>query len=165
MIEDELGRLLRDVCDRTEAGIFTQPIQTDSGPGTVNYTTGPAMPALTMESLMETYRKFKVPELTPDDRAYLDDREYFGQRACLGFGIPPLGPLAGIQVIASEYMGERVQVRFPKAPRGPYQRRRQKRMDRDPRNWVNRGNGEYFLVDGNAIMCHPDDLAKLQAAL
>ena len=62
----------------------------------------------------------------------------------------------------SEYLGERVQVRFPMAPKGPYQKRRHKRLNRAPRNWSNCGKGEYWVVDGREVWCHPDDLAKLK---
>jgi hypothetical protein len=73
--------------------------------------------------------------------------------------------LDAIQVRTIDYLGERVQVRFPKAAKGPYQRRRQKRLDRDPRNWAFFGKGEYFIVENCEIWCHPDDLAKLRQAL
>jgi hypothetical protein len=48
---------------------------------------------------------------------------------------------------------------------GAYQKRRQKRRDRDYRNWHNVGNGEFWLVEGRELWCHPDDFEKLKAAL
>jgi hypothetical protein len=133
-----------------------------------------------MESLMQTVEQLKgvaptpAPGLTMD--GVLQAIEGFGQepkRLNIGQAYPLYLPrfggqvnmIGGITIRTSDYMGERVQVRFPKAPRGPYQRRRQKRMDRDPRNWITRGKGEYFLVDGKAIWCHPDDLKKLQESV
>jgi hypothetical protein len=35
-------------------------------------------------------------------------------------------------------------------------------MNRDPRNWTMRGKGEYFIVGGREIWCHPDDLERLK---
>jgi hypothetical protein len=73
------------------------------------------------------------------------------------------GNLHGIPIYASEYLGERVQVRFPK-PGGKYQKRTAKRYGRDPRNWVWRGKGVYYVAAGG-IWCHPDDVAKMRFAL
>jgi hypothetical protein len=174
--QEYLSGALRDVCGRMEAGIFTDTIQTDSGPGTATYTTGPAMSELTMESLT----------LSLSDRAYLDDRDHFTRMMCgvdSGSGdrsvavlgkvdadgsVTVLGNITGFQIRTSEYMGEPCFPRNPPVPvmkPGPYLKRRIRRWGRAHPNRT-RGKGEYWLIaDGNAIMCHPDDLAKLKAAL
>ena len=86
-------------------------------------------------------------------------------RVDAGGHVTILGDLTAFPIRTSEYLGERVQVRFPMAPKGPYQERRQKRLNRAPRNWSNCGKGQYWLVDGREVWCHPDDLAKLKQEL
>jgi hypothetical protein len=83
---------------------------------------------------------------------------------------PPNGIIVyhygGLRILTSDYVGMRVQVSFPKAGKGPYQRRRQRRMDHDPRNWVSRSTDEFWLLEReNLVICHPDDLRKIQEAL
>lgn len=73
--------------------------------------------------------------------------------------------LGAFVVRTCEYLGERVQIRFPMAPKGPYRARRQRRLYCDPKNWRYRGKGEYWIVDGREVWCHPDDFEKLKAAL
>jgi hypothetical protein len=73
--------------------------------------------------------------------------------------------LGGMQIFTSEFLGKRVQVRFPIARKGPYQMRRQRRMNHDPRNWATRGKGEYFIINGRDLWCHPDDLSQLKEQL
>ena len=73
--------------------------------------------------------------------------------------------LSGLQIRCSEYLGERVQIRFPKATVRRYKQRTARRYARDPRNWVMRGKGEFYIVDGREIWCHPDDLGKLKRHL
>ena len=73
--------------------------------------------------------------------------------------------LGGMQIYTSELLGERVKVRFPIARKGPYQMRRQKRMNCDPRNWITRGKGEYFIVNSRDLWCHPNDLEQLKNSL
>ncbi len=73
--------------------------------------------------------------------------------------------LPSINIIANEYLGERVQVRFPKPPK-KYKQRTAKRFARDPRNWITRGKGEFFMMDGGrTVMCHPSDIPLLRAQL
>jgi hypothetical protein len=39
-------------------------------------------------------------------------------------------------------------------------------MDHDPRNWVSRSTDEFWLLEReNLVICHPDDLRKIQEAL
>jgi hypothetical protein len=145
--------------------------------GCYNTSAEPA-PALTIESLKES-----LAEL---DRWFDNWKPARAQRAIVGIdhGAPSgdetasvvgrvdagahvtiLGDLTAFPIRTSEHLGERVQVRFPMAPKGPYQKRRQKRLNRAPRNWSNCGKGEYWLVDGREVWCHPDDLAKLKQEL
>ena len=124
--------------------------------GCYNTSAEPA-PALTIESLKES-----LAEL---DRWFDNWKPARAQRAIVGIDHDALGDLTAFPIRTSEYLGERVQVRFPMAPKGPYQKRRQKRLNRAPRNWSNCGKGEYWLVDGREVWCHPDDLAKLKQEL
>jgi hypothetical protein len=124
--------------------------------GCYNTSAEPA-PALTIESLKES-----LAEL---DRWFDNWKPARAQRAIVGIDHGALGDLTAFPIRTSEYLGERVQVRFPMAPKGPYQKRRQKRLNRAPRNWSNCGKGEYWLVDGREVWCHPDDLAKLKQEL
>lgn len=73
-----------------------------------------------------------------------------------------LPTLAAIRVITDPYLPTRTRVRFPK--KGPYYRRRLKRTAADPKNyaWPER---PFVIVDGNALMCHPDYLPVLKQVL
>lgn len=74
----------------------------------------------------------------------------------------------GIPIYTNRYLGEVVVPDPPPMKRGPYLQRRIKRWRQA--HAYTRGKGQYFVVkdpilDGEAIWCHPDDLAKLRMAL
>lgn len=56
----------------------------------------------------------------------------------------------GMPLIEDPYCPRPEQVKWPK--KGPYWKRRAKKMAKDPRNW---SKPEIFVIDGK-IVCHPE---------
>ncbi len=71
------------------------------------------------------------------------------------FGIP----IPGIQIVVDPYMPGPVQIKH--ATKGPYRRRREKKLANDPKNWAM----PKIVKVGNAYYCHPWALAVLKLAL
>lgn len=75
-------------------------------------------------------------------------------------------PFHGIEIITNPYLGELVTPAYPRPERlKKYKQRTLKRWrKRHPAYY--QAKGEYFVFhDSGAIMCHPDDKAKLEAAM
>lgn len=64
-----------------------------------------------------------------------------------------------LQIIESPYLPARIQLRFPK--KGPYWKRRNRRMQADPKNW----SEPRFYQQGNRIYCHPSLIPLLRRAI
>lgn len=57
--------------------------------------------------------------------------------------------LAGLRLILDPYCPVPEQIRFPR--KGPYWKRRQKKMAAEARNW----SKPEFYFTGDAVICHP----------
>jgi hypothetical protein len=68
--------------------------------------------------------------------------------------------LGGMRICTSESFPVPRQIRFPK--KGPYWRRRNRKMQRDRRNW---SEPEYFVIKGREIWCHPSVFHLIQQML
>ncbi len=68
-------------------------------------------------------------------------------------------PIPGIEVIVDPFMPGPTQIKHAK--RGPYFRKREKRLARDPKNWT----VPDILVIGQTYFCHPSTFEALKLAL
>lgn len=145
-------------CDKTwwemhdSLALATEKMERDALIGNA-YTTSAGQPfdqTLTFEKVQQTYNAIQSMHIAQMENPFW----------------PTPSPLManGLPVYTTRYMGKTVYPRPPAMPRGPYLQRRYKRWHRaHPPYTV--GDGQYFLIEDRAIVCHPDDLPKLTEAL
>lgn len=68
----------------------------------------------------------------------------------------------GIRIIESLYAPYRQRTRF--ASKGPYFKKRDKKMAKDPRNWK-WPDKPFWMLDESTLVCHPFYVASLTKAL
>lgn len=78
-----------------------------------------------------------------------------------------MNPLYGLRIEPSIHVGDMVIPELPEALvkyRGPYRQRKQRRWRREhPARYV--AAGRYYLLRGNTVVCHPDDVPILRQLL